>query len=83
MESLDGAQGMKQLGPIHCAHCRAGKFFCPDMVDSKIDYPQAGCHSCKNKVRTYCMCSPGVLRCDDCFAQHVFDAETGSDNPGL
>jgi hypothetical protein len=40
---------------------RGKKFSGPEMVDSKTDYPQAGCRSCKKKVRTYCMCSPGVL----------------------
>jgi hypothetical protein len=59
------------------------KFSGSKMVNLRIDYPQAMCRSCKKKVRTYCMCSPGVLQCNDCFAQHVFDAETGSDKQGL
>ena len=27
------------------------------------------------KVRTYCLCSPGVILCNECFASHVIDKE--------
>jgi hypothetical protein len=62
---------------------RSKKFLGSEIVHSNMLYPQAKCRGCKKKVRTYCVCSPGVVRCDDCFAQHVFDAETACDKPVL
>jgi Transposase IS4 len=46
------------------------KFLKTTMVESTSDYPQFKCNSCKRKVRTYCRCSPGVIRCQDCFVKH-------------
>ena len=43
------------------------------LVKSKIQYPQQKCSGSKRKIRTYCKCSPGILRCHDCYFKHTFD----------
>ena len=49
-----------------------GKFFAGErMVASQSYYLQSKCISCKRKVRTYCYCSPGVMRWNSCFTEHV------------
>ena len=53
-----------------------GKIFSGErMVASHSYYPQKKCISCKRKVRTYCYCSPGVMRCNTCFTEHVLAVE--------
>ena len=46
-----------------------------EMVELVISYPQQKCVSCKKKIRTYCVCSPGIYRCNECFAEHLIDVE--------
>ena len=29
----------------------------------------------KKKIRTYCVCSPGIYRCNECLAEHLVDVE--------
>jgi Transposase IS4 len=62
---------------------RGKKFSGAATVNAKIKYPQAKCRSCKKRVRTYCVCSPGILRCDECYAQHIIDVETTSEHTEL
>lgn len=58
------------------AHLPANKKFRGALiVDSDSRYPQKRCISCKKKVRSYCLCTPGVIRCVDCFANHKADEE--------
>ena len=47
-------------------------------VKSNSKYPQATCTMGHRKVRTYCACSPGILRCDQCFAMHCVEIEMTS-----
>ena len=45
------------------------------MCSCKTQYIQLKC-SCKRRirVRTYCKCSPGVMRCSECFKSHLINA---------
>lgn len=47
------------------------KFFMGRMVESTCDYPQYKCRGCKKRVRTYCLCTPGEYRCNECYAIHI------------
>ena len=44
------------------------------MRDCKTRYIQLRC-SCERsvRVRTYCKCSPGVMRCNECFKSHLIN----------
>ena len=44
------------------------------MRDCKTKYIQLRC-SCERsvRVRTYCRCSPGVMRCNECFKTHLIN----------
>ena len=65
-----------------CAQPRGKKFSGSEMVDSKINYSQTNSKCCgwKRKVRTYCQCSVGVIRCDDCYTEHIFEAGGNAQN---
>ena len=52
------------------------KFVGTKIQKSKSKYPQATCTSGHRKVRTYCICTPGILRCDQCFALHCIEVNT-------
>jgi hypothetical protein len=54
-----------------------------EMLIVDINLLSTKCFSSKTKHQTYCACSPGVLQCDECDAQHVFDAKIGTANLGL
>ena len=45
------------------------------MRKCKTQYIQLKC-SCERRirVRTYCKCSPGVMRCSKCFKNHIINA---------
>jgi hypothetical protein len=65
-------------------HARtAPKKFNSEMLIVDINLLSTKCFSSKTKHQTYCACSPGVLQCDECDAQHMFDAKIGTTNPGL
>ena len=51
------------------------KFIGSKIRKAKSKYPQATCVSGHRKVRTYCVCSPGILRCDQCFAIHCVEID--------
>jgi Transposase IS4 len=51
------------------------KFLADRVVPSAMAYPQFKCHDCQKKRRTYCSCSPGIIRCSDCYAEHVRDSD--------
>eukprot|EP00590_Aulacoseira_subarctica_P007597 CAMPEP_0172415086 /NCGR_PEP_ID=MMETSP1064-20121228/1615_1 /TAXON_ID=202472 /ORGANISM="Aulacoseira subarctica , Strain CCAP 1002/5" /LENGTH=184 /DNA_ID=CAMNT_0013151985 /DNA_START=100 /DNA_END=654 /DNA_ORIENTATION=- len=48
------------------------KFDGVQIVESKCNYPQYICKGrCGRRVRTYCFCSPGIIRCHECFSVHM------------
>ena len=47
------------------------------VVRAASKYPQATCSGGHRKVRTYCVCSPGILRCEQCFVLHCLEADNG------
>ena len=49
------------------------RFSGASIVKSTSKYPQATCVGGHRKIRTYCQCSPGILRCNLCFATHCMD----------
>ena len=49
------------------------KFMGSQLVKCKCRYPQWKCCDKKTRVRTYCICSPGVIRCKDCYDIHIID----------
>ena len=53
------------------------KFRGSKIIKAKSKYPQATCSGGHRKVRTYCVCSPGILRCEQCFVLHCLEAENG------
>jgi len=55
---------------------RGKKFSNGQVTDSNMDYSQKKCFGCKRKVRTYCQCSVGVSRCDECYGRHIFESES-------
>lgn len=52
------------------------KFDGVKVVESVSDYPQFKCKTCNKRVRTYCRCSPGSIRCTTCHLRHVVECET-------
>ena len=43
------------------------------LVETKCSYIQLKCQDCnKKRQRWYCSCSPGHIRCMECFAKHKF-----------
>jgi len=66
----------KRLKDLNNAHqlmkLPCGKKFTRDgrMVKSTSKYPFNFCICRLHRVRTFCKCSPGVLRCIECFATH-------------
>jgi hypothetical protein len=46
------------------------KFSKSTIVASVAEYPQFKCVTCDRKVRTYCRCTPGMIRCSTCFPKH-------------
>ena len=55
----------------HATLAQFRKFSGTEMVESGSDYPQHRCTSCKKKIRSYCLCSPGVYRCVQCYGTHT------------
>ena len=62
---------------VHCLRTLRPykKFSGTKIIRAKSKYPQATCTMGHRKVRTYCACSPGVLRCDQCYAFHCIEVE--------
>ena len=57
------------------------KFKGSKIVRASSKYPQARCSGGHRKVRTYCVCSPGILRCEQCFVLHCLEANaSGSES---
>ena len=41
---------------------------------AKAKYQKYKCRGCQQQVRTYCACSPEVMRCASCFGNHCRDS---------
>ena len=41
------------------------------IVKCKITYLQLVCACERKKMQTYCSCSPGMVRCKDCYQEHL------------
>ena len=37
------------------------------IISGKCEYPQHKCIACSKRVQTYCLCSPGIYQCAECF----------------
>mmetsp|Transcript_6747 Transcript_6747/g.9849 ORF Transcript_6747/g.9849 Transcript_6747/m.9849 type:complete len:96 (+) Transcript_6747:169-456(+) len=46
-----------------------------NVVPANGRYNQWTCTCRKTRVRTYCVCSPGFIRCNLCFVDHCMDVE--------
>ena len=46
-----------------------------EIIEVEGNYNQWVCLCKKNRVRTYCECSPGIIRCKLCFAEHCYELE--------
>ena len=51
------------------------KFSGAYLVDHNMIHPQFKCTSCHKKVRRYCRCTPGIIRCVECYAIHIRDED--------
>ena len=68
------AKDRKRHKAYHCKLVTLPPFkkFCgAEIVDCVRKCNRKQCKCQKNRVRTYCMCSPGVHRCDICFPEHI------------
>ena len=63
--------GVCKLISLPAFSCFSGS----DIVDCKGAYNQFRCVCTKVRVRTYCQCSPGFIRCKECFITHFLDVE--------
>ena len=57
------------------------KFLGTRIVSGKCEYPQHKCVACSKRVRTYCLCSPGIYRCAECFGYHLACTENNLSTP--
>ena len=51
--------------PVYRTFGNSGK-----IVSCRTKYIQLKCYCGRSRVRKYCICSPGILRCDYCFFEH-------------
>ena len=60
--------------PHHASFFANEKWTCT----AKTKYPQYACKGagCKNRIRTYCRCNPGIWYCKDCFIDHLDEIKT-------
>ena len=56
-------------------------FFGTQIVAANSEYPQHKCNTCNKRVHTYCMCSPGIYRCAECFGYHLACSENNLASP--
>jgi Transposase IS4 len=47
------------------------KFLVDKIVKANMKYAQFKCTDCTKRIRTYCRCSPGIMRCIECYAVHI------------
>jgi len=73
----------KQALTAHCLQSLPPykRFVGTKIRKSKSKYPQATYTSGHRKIRTYCVCSPGILRCEQCFVMHC--VEIDNDNQSM
>ena len=53
------------------------------MVDSNANYNQWKCVCGRYKRQTYCKCSPGFIRCPECYAEHRIECEMEKETDAL
>ena len=53
------------------------------MVDSNANYNQWKCVCGRYKQQTYCKCSPGFIRCPECYAKHGIECEMEKETDAL
>ena len=73
----------KQRDSGHCLITlpRGKKILGTQIVAANSEYPQHKCNTCNKRVRTYCMCSPGIYRCAECFGYHLACSENNLASP--
>ena len=57
--------------PPYCGIFESGKW----EKNCKLKYQNYRCkgENCKRRVRTMCICNPGIWMCNECHTQHVLD----------
>ena len=53
------------------------------IATSNMKFAQFKCKTCTKKIRTYCRCTPGVMRCIECYANHVREVDIDVSSPWL
>ena len=73
----------KQRTSVHsyCTLPKGKKFQEGRMVEAKSAYPQHKCTTCTRRTRGYCKCSPGIYRCNECYALHLIGVENNLSSP--
>ena len=63
----------KQQEMGHCVIMlpRSKKFSGTQIIAAKSEYLKHKCNTCSKMVHTYCLCSPGVHQCAECFGYHL------------
>lgn len=59
---------------------RKTKFRGFEIIESECQYPQTKCTGCPKRIRTYCRCSPGIVRCQECYAKHLIETDNGEND---
>ena len=44
------------------------------LVNCKTRYIQLKCTRCPNRIRTFCVCTPGVMLCQECWFDHTLES---------
>ena len=57
------------------------KFFQGKLTNCKMKYGKWKCTDCAHIVRLYCLCTPGLMYCTDCYGNH--NADVTGDEKGL
>ena len=61
-------------------HClimlpKSKNFLGTQIIPANSQYPQHKCTSCIKRVHSYCLCSPGIYQCAECFGYHLVCTE--------
>lgn len=58
------------------------KFHNLRIVASNMQYAQFKCTACPKRTRKYCRCTPGIFRCQECYATHKSNDDILFSSPG-
>ena len=74
----------KQCDSGHCLIMlhKGGKFLGMQIIMANSKYLQHKCNTCSKRGHTYCMCSPGIYQCAECFSYHLACSENNLATPG-